>query len=232
MKLLITIITMFITVLLVAQSENSDLEVSNNSKKISKDSSTSITPQNNDIKQLLVKIKASYDNVKVLEANFEQEFFHKAYKRKKKSSGSVIFTNDLKMKWSYTNPEKKYIISNGNILWIYEPENEQAFKTSIKGSELESAAKFLLGKMDVLKKYNLKLKENTLILTPKQENNYKKIYLKFNSEYRIIETKMIDNFDNENIIKYKEFKVNEFKLSKEFFNFIPPDGIEIIEKDK
>ncbi len=184
------------------------------------------------LQETISKIKASYEKVDTLEADFEQVFFHKAYKRKKKSSGNVIFTKKLKMKWSYKTPEKKYIISNNETLWIYEPENEQAFKTNIKGSELESAVKFLLGKMDILNDYKIKLKENTLILTPKKESNYKVIYLKLNKDYKIIETKMIDNFDNENTIKYKNLRINKDKLSKDFFNFIPPDDTEIIEKDK
>lgn len=184
------------------------------------------------LQETISKIKASYEKVDTLEANFEQVFFHKAYKRKKKSSGTVIFTKELKMKWSYKTPEKKYIISNNKTLWIYEPENEQAFKTNIKGSELESAAKFLLGKMDILNNYHIKLKENTLILTPKTESNYKVIYLKLNKNYKIIETKMIDNFDNENTIKYKKLKINKDTLSKDFFNFIPPDDTEIIDQDK
>jgi chaperone LolA len=186
----------------------------------------------NKLDETVLKIKESYEKVDVLEAEFEQIFFHKAYKRKKKSSGSVIFTKDLKMKWSYKTPEKKYIISNGEILWIYEPENEQAFKTNIKGSELESAGKFLLGKMEILNDYNIKQNDNTLILKPKNESNYKTIYLTINKDYRVVETKMIDNFDNENIIKYKNFKLNENKLTKEFFDFIPPDDTEIIEKEK
>ncbi len=184
------------------------------------------------LQKTIAKIKSSYGKVDVLEADFEQVFFHKAYKRKKKSSGSVIFTKDLKMKWSYKTPEEKYIISNGEILWIYEPENEQAFKTNIKGSELESAAKFLLGKMDILNNYNIELNKMTLVLTPKKESNYKVIYLKLNKDYKVVETKMIDNFDNENIIRYKNFKINKDKLTKEFFDFIPPDDTEIIEKDK
>jgi len=186
----------------------------------------------NSLQETISKIKKSYENVNILEANFKQVFFHKAYKRKKKSSGTVIFTKDLKMKWSYKTPEKKFIISNGETLWIYEPENEQAFKTNIKGSELESAAKFLLGKMDILNDYNIKQEKEILVLTPKQESNYKKIYLTLNKEYKIIQTKMIDNFDNENIIMYNEFKINEDKLTKEFFDFTPPDNTEIIEKDK
>jgi len=229
MKILITILTICMAITLVANKDKNvtETKINNLTKGVENNKIN-----DNKVDELLAKIKTSYENVKVLEAEFEQEFFHKAYKRKKNSSGSVIFTNDLKMKWSYKSPEEKYIISNGNLLWIYEPENEQAFKTDIKDSELESAAKFLLGKMDVLKKYNLELKADTLTLTPKVEGNYKKIYLRFNSDFRIVETKMIDNFNNENVIKYKKFKLNKFKLTKEFFDFIPPDGIDIIEKDK
>ena len=188
--------------------------------------------KDNKIDSIIEKIKKSYNDVEILEADFEQTFYHKAYKRKKKSFGSVVFTKDLKMKWSYKNPEEKYIISNGITLWIYEPENEQAFKTLVKDTKLQDATKFLLGKTEVLKDYNITLKnKNELILKPKKESSYKVIYLTFNDDYKIIKTNMIDNFDNENIIVYKDIKINNFKPSKSFFDFIPPKGVEIIKKD-
>ncbi len=188
--------------------------------------------KNEKLEVILQKIKKNYENVNILEADFKQVFHHKAYNRKKHSSGKVVFTKDLKMKWSYKSPEEKYIISNNKILWIYEPENSQAFKTKIKGTELESAGKFLLGRLDVLKKYNISVEKNIIKLTPKKENNYKVIYLTLSKDYRILKTKMIDNFDNENIITYMNLKINQSKPSNDFFNFTPPKNIEIIEKDK
>jgi chaperone LolA len=83
--------------------------------------------QSGELKNIISYIEKTYKNINVLDADFKQTFLHKAYKRKKHSSGHVIFTKDLKMKWSYKTPEEKYIISNAKTLWIYEPENEQAF---------------------------------------------------------------------------------------------------------
>jgi len=179
--------------------------------------------------ELAEKIKESYSKVKEIKSDFEQIFYHKAYKRTKKSKGELFFTSDLKMKWKYKTPETKYIISNSKTLWIYEPENEQVFKTKIKGSEIETISKFLAGRLDLFKNYKLKLvNQKTLLLTPKSETSFKSIEITLNGDFKIIKTKMIDNFGNINTIIYKNFKEN-LNLADSFFEFKIPDNVELIE---
>ena len=182
------------------------------------------------IEEVVNKLKEHYSTITEIESNFEQTFFHKAYKRTKKSSGKLYFTNDLKMKWIYKTPEKKFIISNSKTLWIYEPENEQVFRAKIEGSELETIAKFLAGRLDLFKDYKLKLiNQKTLFLEPKGEKSFRSIELTLNDDYKIIKTKMVDNFGNINTMIYSNFKMNNLNLSKSFFEFKVPDGVELIE---
>ncbi len=191
------------------------------------------------VEEIVSKIKEHYANFESFNADFEQNFYHKAYKKNKKSKGTVSFKKELKMKWSYNEPERKYIISNGDTLWIYEPENEQVIKSNVKGSELNNAAKVLFGKEDLFKEYNVELEKavpkygkTALNLTPKSKDAaYKKIVLYLNENYDLTATDMIDGFDNINTIVYKNIVKNQL-INDIFFNFTIPEGVEVIEQDK
>ena len=50
-----------------------------------------------------------------------------------------------KMRWDYVKPEKKLMIADGQTLWVYEPEDEQAFKQDLRGSTLPAQVSFLVG---------------------------------------------------------------------------------------
>ena len=43
------------------------------------------------------------------------------------------------MRWNYTSPEKKYFISDGTTLWVYEEVNKQAFQQNLKDQVLPVA---------------------------------------------------------------------------------------------
>ncbi len=185
------------------------------------------------IQENLQKIQDKYKDITGFEANFEQNFYHKAYKKDKKSSGEVVFKKELFMKWSYNSPERKYIISNQEKLWVYEPENEQVFISEVKKSELTQISRFLFQHEDLQKEYDITIDDKNGVvmdLTPKSKDlSYKKITLTFSSELKLTKTEMIDQFDNVNTIAYSNIKLNPTQ-DKSFFEFKIPEGIEVIEQ--
>ncbi|MBN2694756.1 outer membrane lipoprotein chaperone LolA [bacterium] len=195
--------------------------------------SASITLFASTVQENLAKIQEKYKDINGFEAKFEQNFYHKAYKKDKKSSGDVVFKKELFMKWSYTSPERKYIISNQEKLWVYEPENEQVFVSEVKQSELTQISRFLFQHEDLQKEYDINIDDKTGIimeLTPKSKDlSYKKITLSFNSELKLTKTEMVDQFDNMNTIIYSKIKLNPVKDSS-FFEFKIPEGVEVIEQ--
>ena len=50
-----------------------------------------------------------------------------------------------RMRWEYVKPQKKLMVADGKTLWIYEPDDEQAYRHDLKGSSLPSSVSFLLG---------------------------------------------------------------------------------------
>jgi len=50
------------------------------------------------------------------------------------------------MRWDYEKPEKKLFVADGTTLWVYEPEDEQAYKQALSSSQLPAQVSFLFGR--------------------------------------------------------------------------------------
>ena len=61
------------------------------------------------------------------------------------------------MRFDYKSPHRKLIISDGQTLWIYEPDQFQAFKRDLRGSQLPVAMTFMSGQGDLRAEFTGKL---------------------------------------------------------------------------
>ena len=93
---------------------------------------------------LVARIQKFYDSSRDLHAHFEQ-VLESGIGAKKKASGDVWLKKPGKMRWDYAKPERKLMLSDGQTLWVYEPEDEQAFKQDLRSSTLPLSVSFLLG---------------------------------------------------------------------------------------
>src|SRR4051794_35442159 len=82
---------------------------------------------------LLAKVQKFYDATRDLHAHFEQTLTS-AIGSPKKASGEVWLKKPGRMRWDYSKPEKKLMVADGQILWVYEPEDAQAFKQDLRSS--------------------------------------------------------------------------------------------------
>jgi outer membrane lipoprotein carrier protein len=94
--------------------------------------------------QIVKKVQDAYDRAKDVHAKFEQTL-HSQIGGDKKASGEVWLKKPGKMRWDYATPEKKLMVSDGKSLWVYEPEDAQAFKQDLKSSTLPTSVSFLVG---------------------------------------------------------------------------------------
>jgi outer membrane lipoprotein carrier protein len=97
-----------------------------------------------DAAAVLAKVQKFYDSTKDLHARFEQTL-ESGVGAKKKASGEMWLKKPGRMRWDYVKPEKKLMLADGQTLWVYEPEDEQAFKQDLKSSTLPVSVTFLLG---------------------------------------------------------------------------------------
>lgn len=102
---------------------------------------------------VVARVQRYYDATKDLRAKFEQQI-ESASRAPSKAAGEVLLKKPGKMRWDYARPEKKLMVSDGATLWVYEPEDEQAYKQDLKGNALPAQVSFLLGEGKLDKEFD------------------------------------------------------------------------------
>jgi chaperone LolA len=142
------------------------------------------------------------------------------------------------MRWDYKKPEKVFYISDGKVLWSYQPEDALVTRLDIGASELYHQSRYLFGQGDLRKDFNIAQGDDgekglfALLLTPKRSSrNFKSITLYVDeTSGQIQRTRLIDPYDNSSLI---EFTKVQFALLKDsVFSFKPPTGATVRDLSK
>lgn len=172
-------------------------------------------------------MQAYYDAAKTYSASFEQNY-ETVDGVKKTSSGVVWFKKPGLMRWDYEKPEARFLISDGEFFWSWEPVYRQFCKQSLKSSQLPTALTFLAGTGRIEDDFSIELahqNENQveLVLTPITpsiafESIRFHILMPSAKVYRVV---IYDAMGNLNAITFKSPEINA-PLSDESFQFTPP----------
>ena len=151
-------------------------------------------------------------------------------------TGFASFKKKSKMLWHYEAPVQRLFISDGSILWVYEPEESQVFKRSLKSAQLPVALRFLKGDADLDKEFNIaplvhnKDNEYQITLTPKKPSgDYQSLELVIDpKKLTVVASVIIDPVGNRNHIKFIDMTHN-IGLKDDSFKFTVPKGVKVIE---
>src|SRR5664279_1020776 len=138
-----------------------------------------------ELRSVLEKMQKRYDQAKDFRAKFSQTYSRAVVGRATVSTGTLSFKKPGRMRWDYDKPEPRMFLSNGQVLWLYEPTEKQAFKQDLKSSQLPAALAFLMGKGKLVDEFEVTLAKDDkhgrpgdshLALSPKQpQSSYKSI---------------------------------------------------------
>lgn len=195
----------------------------------------------NSLDSVVVNIQKSYDAIKDFKAQFVQESVVKSWNAQQvqKAEGSVYFKKEGKMFWDYRDPTPQQIISDGKMIWFYEPEDEQVTVTEVTdGLQSQISADLLNGKAQLTRDF--KVREITteadvqtgiivLELIPRtSQQNLSKIIMRLNKEnFQIYQTEVYDLFENLTRITFSQIQIDT-NLDDSLFTFTPPSGVEIL----
>ena len=191
-----------------------------------------------DAKLLVEKIQKFYDATRDLHAHFDQTL-ESGIGRAKKASGEVWLKKPGKMRWDYDKPEKKLLVADGTTLWVYEEEDQQAFRQPMTSSTLPAQVSFLVGEGRLAQEFDATVVEPPGIggpgevvvkLVPKASSgNYR--YLLFVTDSatgQVKETVIYDQQGGTNRLRFSGLAVNT-KVEDAKFKFTPPAGVKILQ---
>jgi len=199
-------------------------------------------PARLELPAVIARVQSRYDQAKDFQARFTQKYSRQVVGRVTVSAGQVHFKKPGRMRWDYDKPEARMFLSNGQLLWLYEPEEKQAFKQDLKTSQLPAVLAFLMGKGRIADEFEVAWSNDTrfgrtedyrLSLRPKQpQSTYKSIVFVVDAgDFSVRESVLVDQQGNANHFVFSDLKINA-KVSDEDFRWSPPAGVRVIDTGK
>ena len=212
--------------------------------------SVAATTKTPELRIVLERMQKRYDQAKNMRARFSQNYTRAVVGRTTLSTGTLTFKKPGRMRWDYQKPEPRMFLSNGQTLWLYEPEEKQAFKQSLKSSQLPAALAFLMGKGKITDEFEVTFAQDKdgadvqaklpgrpgdfrLQLSPKQpQSTYKSILFVVDpKEYFVRESVLVDAQGNVNHFIFDGVEVNT-KVADSLFQWHPPAGVRVVDTNQ
>jgi outer membrane lipoprotein carrier protein len=106
--------------------------------------------------QVAAALQAKYDKIRDFSADFTQQYESGVLRRKITERGQVKVKKPGKMRWDYTDPEKKLFVSDGSRIYLWVPADNQVTVSDVpKQDEATTAVLFLVGKGDLTRDFDV-----------------------------------------------------------------------------
>jgi len=195
------------------------------------------------LKEVVERVQKRYDGAKDFRARFNQTLTNAAFGRKSHSAGEVLLKKPGRMRWNYAQPEPKLYLADGNTLWLFEPEDRQAFKQDLKSSQLPAALAFLAGQGKLSAEFDITLADAKtlygtpgdyrLSLSPKTPQAQVKtiLFVVDPKTFDVRESVITDQQANINDLLFSDIRTNT-NLPDATFRWAPPAGVRLIDAAK
>jgi outer membrane lipoprotein carrier protein len=185
---------------------------------------------------VVARVQKYYDATRDLKSKFDQQLTSVG-RGPQKASGEVWLKKPGKMRWDYETPEKKVMVSDGTTLWVYVPEDEQAYKQTLSGNALPAQVSFLIGQGKLDKEFDASLTkvdglgpdEIALKMVPKVGTAAYR-YLVFVVDTKtgqVRRTIIYDQQGGTNTLRFSDVQQNK-GIDDAKFRFSPPKGTHIL----
>jgi outer membrane lipoprotein carrier protein len=185
--------------------------------------------------QLARQLQSHYDQVKDFRADFTQSFRGIALPQQTSERGKVMVKKPYRMRWTYTAPEKKELVTDGLQIWDYRPVDRVVLVRPLpKEGEASTALLFLAGRGNLTRDFSVSMPatqpegEWHLSLVPKsRQADFTSLVVQV--DRRSMALRGLVKIDETGTWAYKFVNLEEnVGLSDKSFFFTPPAGVEII----
>ncbi|MBF0609859.1 MAG: outer membrane lipoprotein chaperone LolA [Magnetococcales bacterium] len=182
---------------------------------------------------LLQRLQKWVDQLNTLEADFVQQSIGSGASPQE-STGHFSAARPGRFRWDYKTPHEQLIVSDGVVVWYYEPDLKQATRTS-NDKIKETPAGFFTAGGSIEESFSWQVVGDslwpgpTLRLTPKKEGAVKEIIMAMDREKdRLLGMEVVDSLGVRSQIIFDRWVQNK-PISPERFNFDPPHGVDVVE---
>jgi len=192
---------------------------------------TKLDPQ---LQKFLEQIENRYNRTMTLQVTFEESYMGSGRPRRSEA-GELSLRKPGRMRWEYTQPAGKLFLSDGKLIYYYNPISKRAEKLKLKESDdMRAPLAFLLGRLDFDKDFkDFKLKTENgnqlVIASPKSDKlPYKQVEFAVTSLGEIKQLIVSGHDDAILIFRFSNERINPV-LEESLFQFQLPAGATWLE---
>lgn len=153
-----------------------------------------------------------------------------------KVSGEVIINKPNQFFWSSQPPIEQDIISDGELLWVYDKDLDQVTKQNAKEQFHKSPAVILSGNQEQIEsRYTVSQRDleegeyKTFQLTPISEDDSLSSILVVFSNGQISELRFEDQLGQTTLLELMDIEF-DIKIKSKMFKFKPPKGVDVLDQ--
>ena len=179
------------------------------------------------------RVRALTSGLDSMTAQFHQQLLDADGQLIQEGRGTLSIQRPDRFRWQYAEPYEQLVLGDGERLWSYDADLQQAVVRGYDDVLEASPAMLLSGARDVAELYEVAALRNEqglewVVLAPRaRETDFKFLGLGFaGDELRRMD--LIDSLDQLTRIELSEVKRNPL-LDSSVFSFDPPAGVDVIE---
>tara|TARA_Y100000748_G_scaffold219484_1_gene184466 strand:- start:27456 stop:28058 length:603 start_codon:yes stop_codon:yes gene_type:complete len=178
------------------------------------------------------ELSEKLNKMKSLTGDFKQKVTDQNGAILQEVSGQFFFKKPNLFKWDYLKPLKSQLISDGELLYLYDPDLKQVVISQLKKIGGVSPAMLLVTK-DIESLFKItRIRDKEIdwfkaVPHDPEKANFKEVFINFSHD-RLKFMTIIDGFDNKTEIQFIDINQN-IKINDAFFLFNTPDGIDVIK---
>ena len=139
-----------------------------------------------------------------------------------------------KFYWESTSPAKQTIVTTGKVVWIYDPDLQQAVRQSLDDQVANTPALLLSGNTSqIMDAYRVTQPDRSKLyytLYPKQDDGaFQSLTISFGANKAPTLMILQDSLGQTTYVRFSNIKVNP-AIPASVFNFEPPKGTDIIDQ--
>ena len=187
-----------------------------------------------DAAEVLAAVARHHQQVRDLQARFEQVYRSAVLGQEIVESGTVRFKRPGRMRWDYRTPEYKLFVSDGRDLYFYVPADRQVVVRARAG-EQGIALRLLTGDADVAREFEARCETprrvpTRLTLRPRRPDpDVAHVTIEVDAAARVQAIEIHDVQGNLSIFRFREIQENR-GLRDAIFHFSVPRGVEVMRE--
>ena len=175
-----------------------------------------------------------FNEINTLEAQFTQIVLDENMTAVDDGHGTVWIKRPGRFRWNYAPPDAQEIVGDGKRVWLYDIELEQITVRNQAEALGRAPAILLAGTGNLEPTYAMQDigrhgQVDWVSLIPEDpQSGFTEVRIGFEAN-RLRLMELVDTLDQRTRISFANLKENE-SLAEQIFQFIPPDGVDVIDQ--